>query len=398
MQTLRATLNSLGYATQGKEDSFTDKTVPVQSIDDLKRLMSFIEVKPGIPSYSERKGGKLSMEEKAYDYVFFNRDLDAKEEEEVKNAFPLEVRCITGNLTLKPGEAYDLGKSTVICADLGVLTMGSGSSLQLSNSVLTMAVALIEIEEGTIPGPGYDLGIFGLTGPPVPQADQGEEGPVGKTGSTPSWGSGKNGGDGEKGGTGKEGKEGKTGNAGLASLDAIINIGTGGITGSKPHFVIHSSSGQGGQGGQGGKGGTGGRGGNGGDGTAASDCYKGTKGGDAGPGGDGGTGGRGGEGGNGTNGAPIYVNVPKYDSERIRTHYTIVEAGQGGPGGPGGEPNVCGTGGSGGQNLDCPKGDNGSSNTGQGTLGNPGNPGDPGKLQGAPGPIEVVPYEAKRSK
>jgi hypothetical protein len=400
MSDFQARARALGHDLKGVgPGQGVNSTITVHNIDELRQVLydnAPIDTRaqraaairaeyPEVDDESNATGDTLMR--RIEEYVYGDAPISQLDRQRIHTLFPTSVVAVSiADKTLQPGEVWDLGtSSSVAVVNLGTLTMESGSSIVIRNTVLSFKVDTLVRNTGSTTGPNYDLAILGATGATGTTGNTGGAGGNGSGGSPGTCSSpgisGDPGGPGQTGPAGGKGAYGGQGGLGLASLTADINIGTGGITGSAGQFIILTRSGTGGIGGVGGAGGAGGAGGVGG--TGATCGCEGTNGGNGGRGGTGGAGGTGGDGGNGSNGSDIYVLVPTGQRNRVVRVMQPAPPGNGGTGGNGGAGGSGGGGGAAGKHQQ--KGNGGGSGPG----GSQGFTGKPGTQSGAPGTIYI---------
>lgn len=381
----------LGYDPHASGQTNSTIQHVANSIDDLRNII-LMEHDNTFPKRSEDK--PYTLEERAYNFVFFGVPLSEEDRASIAPAFPMKfVSTSQESRIMQVGESWDVSpsqESTLI--NLKELRMAPGSSIKVFNAGLVMYVdhLIVDAPLDSPDSPGYHIGIFGRTGvtPIAPgEPSVSEPGEVGKNGTCIGGGGGPST-NGKEGGQGKPatpGLPGTRGGDGLPSMSANIYIKK--ISGSVDQLVISTKSGDGGQGGQGGKGGRGGAGGQGGN-AVSCGCTC-TEAGKGGPGSPGGPGGKGGKGGDCVDGNDIYISVSWEDERKIRTVYTRAIPGAGGQGGPGGDGGAGGPGGNPNSNGSCPTASRGKTGA-EGAVGQIGEPGEMGGGSGAWGKIHVI--------
>ncbi len=364
------------------------------SIDDLREII-LLEHDNKFPKKSEDRPD--TIEERAYNYVFFGVPLSEEDRINIAPAFPMKFSSTSSeSKVVQAGETWEVSSSDESpLINVKELKMEPGSSIVVYNAELVMYVDHL-IVEAPIDGPGspgYHIGIFGRTGvtPGAPgEPGVANSGKVGKNGTCIGGGGGPdtNGKEGEMGMEGAPGLLGSKGGDGLPSMSANIYIKK--ISGSVDQLVIYTRSGDGGQGGQGGKGGRGGAGGQGGDAVSCGCTCTGA--GKGGPGNRGGKGGQGGDGGNCVSGNDIFVSVSWEDEKKVKAISVRANPGEGGLGGPGGDGGAGGQGGNPNSNGSCPTASRGGVGS-DGPGGMIGDPGNRGGGDGSPGKIHIIPVD-----
>lgn len=381
----------LGY---DPHSSGKDKTTTQHVACDIDELRDIIRMEHD-NKFPKRSADKpYSLEERAFNFVFFDEPLSEEDRAAIAPAFPMKfVSTSQEKRVMQAGETWDASsaeESTLI--NLKELHMEAGSSIVVYHAGLVMYVdhLILNAPLDSPNSPGYHIGIFGRTGvtPGAPgEPGVADPGDVGYNGTCIGGGGGPST-NGKEGGVGQPanpGLPGTKGGDGLPSMSANIYIKK--ISGPVDQLVISTKSGDGGQGGQGGKGGRGGAGGQGGN-AVSCGCTC-TEAGRGGTGSQGGKGGQGGRGGDCVDGNDIYISVSWEDERKVKTVYTRAIPGAGGQGGPGGDGGAGGPGGNPNSNGSCPTASRGKVGT-DGLAGPIGDAGQSGGGTGAWGKIHVI--------
>jgi len=198
MERFLALASRLGHDVEKlKAGESVESVVTVRDVDELRKLLhdglsrearsekgEDIRRRLGPLMSTSAQGAPNGLQRRVEAYVFADEPLSSEDRQLLGNVFPMPLVTVSyPDKTLAAGEVWDLGTSgPTQVVNINTLTMESGSSIVVHNTVLSLFAQTLVRNGGGSPGANYDIGIFGRTGPSGAVGSVGGTGGAGKGG------------------------------------------------------------------------------------------------------------------------------------------------------------------------------------------------------------------------